>query len=237
VKVFIGSSSEQRGLTTELAALVGVNSHTSLRWTDPPAFPGGTITFDRLLELPNLVDAAVFVLSEDDRTWYRGNDIPSPRDNVVFEYGLFVGRLGPGRVVIVRKGKPEQPSDLAGLTYLTYDPANPADCEVRFQHWLDGVTQALGQRPSGNPALPDDAPIYRMLQVIDYLQLKGTPATPAAIFHLLSGEDRLLEAMLLRAIQQRWVQYEPDGNGLMRYRLAAEGQLQSELHALPFART
>ena len=236
MKVFIGSSNERRSLMTEIAAHVGANSHTSLRWTDAAAFPGGAVSFDRLLELPSLVDAAVFVFSDEDKTWYRGQEIPSPRDNVVFEYGLFVGRLGPGRVVIIREGKPVHPTDLSGLIYIAYDRSNPADAEVQFRHWLNQVSARLGrsgQAPSV-ASLPDDAPIYRLLQVIDYLRLKETRPTPAAIFHLLSGEDRIIEAMLLRAIERKWVRYEPDGQGLMVYQLTAEGEAQVTSHTVAF---
>lgn len=39
------------------------------------------------------------------------------RQNVIFELGYFVGKLGRGRVCLLRKGKVEMPSDLQGVIY------------------------------------------------------------------------------------------------------------------------
>ena len=46
------------------------------------------------------------------------------RDNVIFEFGLFIGKLGPEPVffVIPRGEELHLPSDLLGLTPLTFDP-------------------------------------------------------------------------------------------------------------------
>jgi hypothetical protein len=47
----------------------------------------------------------------------------SPRDNVLFELGLFMGRLGRSRTFILhqRVPAPKIPSDLAGVTTAVYD--------------------------------------------------------------------------------------------------------------------
>ena len=52
----------------------------------------------------------------------------SPRDNVLFELGLFMGRLGRSRTFVIRpRGESIKiPSDLAGLTTAIYD-SNRAD--------------------------------------------------------------------------------------------------------------
>ena len=42
---------------------------------------------------------------------------PRARQNVVFEHGLFVGRLAPSRVCAITKGDIEIPSDLQGVLY------------------------------------------------------------------------------------------------------------------------
>jgi predicted nucleotide-binding protein len=46
-------------------------------------------------------DFAILVLTPDDLTQSRGKQQPSPRDNVVFELGLFIGALGRDRVFMV----------------------------------------------------------------------------------------------------------------------------------------
>lgn len=53
----------------------------------------------------------------------RGDEWPSPRDNVVFELGMFVGRLGRARAILMepREEKVKLPSDLSGVTTITYN--------------------------------------------------------------------------------------------------------------------
>ena len=46
------------------------------------------------------------------------------RQNVIFELGYFVGKLGRGRAMLLRKGKIEMPSDLAGVIYSELDSAD-----------------------------------------------------------------------------------------------------------------
>lgn len=223
MKIFLGSSKEKEPLMTEIAAWVGSNGHTPMRWNRPEAFPAGSVTFNRLIELANLAEAAVFIFSDEDRRWYRGLEVSSPRDNVIFEYGLFLGTCGQDRVVIVQEGNPHHPTDLEGLNLIIYKKENPVDAEVRFRHWLE---QAIRRSISpGSVEISDDAPLYRMLLIISYLKLQGIPPTAGHIFHLLTPDDRILEAMLVRAIQSKWVQAVPDTSlGLMIYDLTAKGE-------------
>lgn len=62
-------------------------------------------------------DFAVLVATGADRTRSRGREQASPRDNVVFETGLFMGRLGRHRCFILRpEGEDlKLPSDLSGV--------------------------------------------------------------------------------------------------------------------------
>jgi len=54
----------------------------------------------------------------------------SPRDNVVFEAGLFDGALGIRRTFILHAHGSKLPTDLLGLTSVRYDPAT-SSAEVR----------------------------------------------------------------------------------------------------------
>ncbi|MNQ69236.1 putative nucleotide-binding protein containing TIR-like domain protein [compost metagenome] len=45
------------------------------------------------------------------------------RQNVIFELGFFAGKLGRGRVCLLRKGQVEIPSDLFGVIYTDMDSA------------------------------------------------------------------------------------------------------------------
>lgn len=47
--------------------------------------------------------------------------LPRARQNVVFEHGLMCGMLGRGRVVALKSGDVEIPTDLLGIVYISYD--------------------------------------------------------------------------------------------------------------------
>ena len=67
-------------------------------------------------------DFAIVVRTADDLTTKRGQTHPVPRDNVLFELGFFMGRLGVERTYMVsnRDNPPTLPSDLAGITPATF---------------------------------------------------------------------------------------------------------------------
>lgn len=68
-------------------------------------------------------DFAVFILAPDDMTTSKDETKPSPRDNVLFESGLFMGVLGRDRVFLVfdEKAGVKIPTDLLGVTLAAYD--------------------------------------------------------------------------------------------------------------------
>ena len=72
-------------------------------------------------------DFGVVVVMDEDVTHSRKEQKSSPRDNVIFELGLFMGQLGRERTVIVRPRSIDlkMPSDLLGLNPLSFSP--PSD--------------------------------------------------------------------------------------------------------------
>jgi hypothetical protein len=94
-------------------------------WTT--SFNPGTTTLDRLVELTHEVDFAALVFAKDDWTSttgavsaYTEKGQASPRDNVVFEAGLFGGVLGMRRTFILHAQDAKLPTDLLGLTCVRY---------------------------------------------------------------------------------------------------------------------
>jgi predicted nucleotide-binding protein len=87
----------------------------------------GFSALDRLVELTREVDFAAFVSAQDE--WTTKGASPeaasgeaSPRDNVVFEAGLFGGALGIRRTFILHASGAKLPTVLLGLTSIRYDP-------------------------------------------------------------------------------------------------------------------
>ena len=129
-RIFLGSSGKQakllNSLTRGLADIAQVQP-----WTT--SFNPGTTTIERLLELTREVDFAAFVFAQDDWTTNdpaasgsAGSGQASPRDNVVFEAGLFGGTLGMRRTFILHASNSKLPTDLLGLTCVRYAEAKTA---------------------------------------------------------------------------------------------------------------
>jgi len=123
-RIFLGSSAQQekllQALTRGLQDIADVDAWTTV-------FNPGVSTLNRLVELTREVDFAAFVFAQDD--WTTKGASPeaasgqaSPRDNVVFEAGLFGGALGIRRTFILHANGAKLPTDLLGLTSIRYDP-------------------------------------------------------------------------------------------------------------------
>lgn len=130
-RIFLGSSGKQEKLLQALTHGLGDMARVE-PWTT--SFNPGTSTLERLLELTRQVDFAAFVFAQDDWTTSApsassrpGQAQASPRDNVVFEAGLFGGVLGMRRTLILHANEAKLPSDLLGLTCIRYaDGMTPA---------------------------------------------------------------------------------------------------------------
>jgi len=134
-RIFLGSSGKQEKLLRALTRGLEDIAHVE-PWTT--SFNPGTTTLERLVELAHEVDFAVFVFAQDDWTTTSppapdpaGSGQASPRDNVVFEAGLFGGVLGMRRTFILHASGAKLPSDLFGLTCVRYaDATTPSEVRV-----------------------------------------------------------------------------------------------------------
>lgn len=124
-RIFLGSSGQQAKLLDSVAH--GLADVADVEpWTT--TFNPGTSTLQRLVDLTHEVDFAAFIFAADD--WTAHGDAPgqaSPRDNVVFEAGLFGGVIGMRRTFILHASGAKLPTDLLGLTCVRYADTNPAE--------------------------------------------------------------------------------------------------------------
>jgi len=133
-RIFLGSSGKQaklvQALTRGLSEIAQVEPWTAV-------FNPGVSTLDRLVELTHEVDFAAFVFAQDDWTANApdaaGQGQASPRDNVVFEAGLFGGALGMRRTFILHAKGAKLPTDLLGMTAVRY-PAEMTAADLREVH-------------------------------------------------------------------------------------------------------
>ena len=150
-RIFLGSSGKQapflQALTRGLGDVADVEPWTA-------TFNPGTTTLGRLVELTREVDFAAFVFAQDD--WTSADPAPSdadraaagqasPRDNVVFEAGLFGGVLGMERTFILHANGAKLPSDLLGLTSVRYgDATKPAEVKAVNQKLRKAIVDLGG---------------------------------------------------------------------------------------------
>ncbi len=99
--MFIGSSRESLPIASELRSGLQTD-HLSVRlWSDGGVFGPSRFPIEDLAEQVKSSDFTVMVLGPDDRVVSRGRESDAPRDNVVFELGLFMGALSRQRAFIV----------------------------------------------------------------------------------------------------------------------------------------
>jgi predicted nucleotide-binding protein len=95
------------------------------------------VTFYTLTSLESELeqcDFAIAIAHTDDVTTSRGVDWPAPRDNVIFELGLAMGKLGLNRAILMepRGEGVKLPSDMKGITTIPYVFDQKRDTEARF---------------------------------------------------------------------------------------------------------
>lgn len=119
---FLGSSSEALPYATVLAELLRERGIECEQW-NLTTFALGQTTMEGLEAALARNSFAALVATGDDTTHSRGKAKLSPRDNIIFEFGLFAGRLGRARAFLL---VPEDvaslklPTDLLGVTVGTF---------------------------------------------------------------------------------------------------------------------
>ena len=142
-RIFLGSSGKQEKLLASLTRGLDEVAHVE-PWTT--SFNPGVNTLDRLCQLAREVDFAAFVFARDDWTGAAPPDAAteaagqaSPRDNVVFEAGLFGGSLGMHRTFILHAHGAKLPTDLLGLTCVRYGAATPAETKAMTEKLRNAI--------------------------------------------------------------------------------------------------
>ena len=159
--VFLGSSGEAAWIAKEIeGAFRSSNSIALDAWYHFGSWDAGRATLEVLEKRLEEADFAILVLSDDDLTVSRGSvPTPAPRDNVLLELGLFMGRLGRDRAFFLfpKTGGIKIPSDLYGITgfpYEIHDRGHPqreispicTDIEKRIQT-IVAQDRAKGKQP------------------------------------------------------------------------------------------
>ena len=144
-RIFVGSST--KGLEiAELAQSELRHDGEPELWTNG-VFRSTNVPIETLMEAVETYDFALFVLLPEDPLSIKDLATMSVRDNVIFELGLFMGRLGrDGNFFIFPKQNKKDdfhlPSDLSGIMPSVYDP-NTANKQASVGTALLDMKQAL----------------------------------------------------------------------------------------------
>ena len=122
--IFIASSSESLDLASAVQeSLESVGECTV--WNQD-VFKLSRYNIESLIDALEANDFGVFIFTPEDVTSIRGESKLVVRDNVIFELGLFIGKLGRERCFIVAPRGSEDnfhlPTDLLGITPALYEP-------------------------------------------------------------------------------------------------------------------
>jgi O-acetyl-ADP-ribose deacetylase (regulator of RNase III) len=175
-RVFIGSSGE--ALDVSYAAQEELNRDFDVTLWNQDVFRLSYDALDSLLQALDSSDAGVFILRPDDVTESRGESRSTARDNVIFELGMFIGRLGRDRTFMLLPTTPDVslPSDLAGIITARYD-ADRFDRQPRA---------AVG---------PACAQIRQAVRAIDF-RMAAEPRSQARLERAMSQMSKDLERLL-----------------------------------------
>lgn len=121
IRIFIISSVESLPIAREIQSAFAHEDFQTVLWTDG-VFKVSGYAIQSLEDEVDRSDFAIAIAHPEDTTTIRGEAWPTARDNVIFELGLFMGRLGRERAILMesREAKVKLPSDFAGLTTVPY---------------------------------------------------------------------------------------------------------------------
>jgi predicted nucleotide-binding protein len=131
--IFIGSSSEALPIARKFERSLKLKRYETQLWSENVFTPSST-TIESLNQAARICDFALLILSPDDDTTSRKAKKSSPRDNVIFELGLFIGSIGRERTYILTpKGlNLKIPTDLLGVTFITYNPSKKGITDIEL---------------------------------------------------------------------------------------------------------
>lgn len=203
-RMFIGSSVEGKDIAEHIQLGLEYDVETTIWHQGVFGLSDGSL--ESLVKAAKDFDFAALVLTPDDLIMKRGTEKGCPRDNVVFELGLFMGALGRERTFIVynRDKQIDLPTDLAGVTPATFADRSDNNLQAALGPVCTRIKQAINAcglkaDHSAEPKLPGKAepkpaPVARNKQstVIVDQNSRGDYATITEALEAVKAGTRIL---------------------------------------------
>lgn len=126
-KVFIGSSTEELETAKRIQRLLNKDFDVII-WDDNlwdrSVFKLNGNFLQDLMKAPLRFDFGILLGTPDDKAIVRGKTHLQARDNILFELGLFIGRLGLNRTCYLVDERVKKMSDLSGIFVSTFNSKN-----------------------------------------------------------------------------------------------------------------
>lgn len=144
LKIFVASSLEAKEEDKFVRTVLEENNIEAVTWKD--IFHTGEFNLDSLLNITQKIHGAIIISTCDDKIWYRGTESMAPRDNILFEMGLFIKALGTKHVALVfckneNGDSPKIPTDIQGLNVIFFERGKKAANETHLEKWLHKFKQ------------------------------------------------------------------------------------------------
>jgi len=187
-RIFIGSSRE--GIEIARAIQLNLQDVGQVIVWENDVFRLSDYTSQSLERELSRANYGIFVLSPDDIATVRGKRSKAPRDNVIFETGLFIGRLGLSKTFLVHPDRPniKIPTDLLGVTTAQYR----SDMLDNYSAALGPACTKIRTKVKYTWATPETATWDELVSWIKQLGtlLRQSPSLGGFAFEIIVGLNR-----------------------------------------------
>lgn len=145
--IFIGSSAESINIAREIQSCFHHDDFVVKLWTDN-IFQASQYPIESLNSQVQESDFAILLLGPDDKVLSRKEEHNAPRDNVIFELGLFMGALSRQRTFMILPNNIDIkiPSDLIGINILKYKDGTESDLTSRLAPICNDLRKIINEK-------------------------------------------------------------------------------------------
>jgi hypothetical protein len=144
-RIFLGSSANHLNVLRKVESYFADTAYCKL-WTS--AFAQNKSNLDSLERETKLSDFSILLAMKDDILTKKGEEFTIARDNVIFEFALFLGSTGLNRAFLLAEERINLPSDLDGITIskFTMEPGKHNSLE----NICEGIKQNINTVSKGS---------------------------------------------------------------------------------------